>query len=67
MAIDDPHDPYAEAHRRAMDRHARMTREERMDLLHRAGILDENGQLAERYKAGGEPVNGTDSAAKVTR
>jgi hypothetical protein len=37
-------------HERALERFDAMSQEEREELLKRAGILDENGDLAERYR-----------------
>ena len=37
-------------HKRALERFDAMSQAEREELLKRAGILDENGELAERYR-----------------
>jgi hypothetical protein len=42
-------EPYAAEHAQAMEMLSRMTREERRALLRKAGILDEQDHLTERY------------------
>ena len=61
--------PYAAEHRRVLDFLDRLTPAENEALLRRSGILDDQGHLAAKYRAGGEPVNGAEFAAsaKVTR
>lgn len=46
--------PNDELHERALRRFQAMSQKEREELLKRAGILDDNGELAERYR----PPNG---------
>jgi hypothetical protein len=46
MSFEDDH---SETHRKVMARLAQMTAQERTRLLQEAGVLDDNGQLAERY------------------
>ena len=43
--------PHQELHRRALERAKAMTLEERLEVLKRAGILGEDGHLAERYRS----------------
>ena len=43
--------PHDEIHERARKRIKAMTPEERIALLRRAGILDDDGHLAARYRA----------------
>lgn len=59
--------PYAAEHRRALEFLDGLTPTENDALLRRAGILDATGHLAEKYKAGGEPVSGEVSAAAKGR
>lgn len=50
-------EPYAEEHRRALEFLARLTPEEGVALLKRAGILDQDGHLAPKYTSPGEPIH----------
>jgi len=50
--MNDEH-PYAELGRLALESVTAMTEDERTDLLKRAGILDKDGRLAERYRPPG--------------
>ena len=53
---------YTDAHQRALEYLRQLTPEEHTLLLQQVGILDAAGQLAERYRVGGEPVGETASA-----
>ncbi len=53
-----------ELHERALKRFDTMSQEEREELLKRAGILDENGELAERYRP--PSANGRDRQRHAT-
>lgn len=56
--------PYAAEHRKVIEFLDRLTPAENEALLRRSGILDESGHLGVRYKAGGDPVNGTESSPR---
>ncbi|MEQ1508510.1 MAG: hypothetical protein ABMB14_40135 [Myxococcota bacterium] len=55
--------PYAAEHRKVLDFLDRLTAAENEALLRRSGILDDQGHLAAKYRAGGEPVNGVELAS----
>jgi hypothetical protein len=56
--------PEDELHERALRRFQAMSQDEREQLLKRAGILDENGDLADRYRP--PDANGQDRQRRVT-
>jgi hypothetical protein len=59
--------PYAAEHRKVLDFLDRLTPAENDALLRRSGILDDQGHLAAKYRAGGEPANGTESPPAARR
>jgi hypothetical protein len=50
--------PPAIAHKRAIERLERITHEQRIETLKRAGILDEDGKLSSGYGGDGKPTRG---------
>ena len=56
--------PHADDHKKLIEFLDRLTPAENEALLRRSGIIDEAGRLAARYKAGGDPVIGTESSPR---
>lgn len=60
----DDHRQHEEVLQRGLERIRSQTPEQRRAFLQRIGILDEQGQLAERYRAPDEPSQPTEKASR---